>query len=164
MSLKDFAVNLRGMLRPAAQGNGSASAPPPAPKAKAGKPADTFQASGSTSWQDICEVKRGDKVKDIAKRHGTTVAELTRVNSLDGGPLSNGQKLLVPTQPKGPDQFQSNASSAWHDVVEVRRGDKLDRIARHYGTTVAELTRVNSLDGGPLSDGQKLLVPEKPNP
>ncbi|ACO45857.1 M23 family metallopeptidase [Deinococcus deserti] len=44
-------------------------------------------------------VKPGDTLYSIARAHGTTVAELTRLNSLSGTEISVGQELRVPGQP-----------------------------------------------------------------
>ncbi|GGK32363.1 peptidase M23 [Deinococcus malanensis] len=47
-------------------------------------------------------VKPGDTLYSIARAHGTTVAELTRLNSLSGTEISVGQELRVPGQPISP--------------------------------------------------------------
>jgi membrane-bound lytic murein transglycosylase D len=47
-------------------------------------------------------------------------------------------------------------------VHRVRRGETLSRIARHYGTSVSTLVRVNSLrSGNRIWPGQRLKVPKR---
>ena len=41
------------------------------------------------------EVKKGDTLYSIARKHETTVADLKRINDLTSNTLSIGQKLII---------------------------------------------------------------------
>ncbi len=44
----------------------------------------------------VYEVRRGDSLSVIARRHGTTVSEIRRLNALTGDVIHPGQELLIP--------------------------------------------------------------------
>lgn len=100
-------------------------------------------------------VQPGDTLYSIALRYGTTVDALVAFNGLANPSLIYvGQVLLVPGgQPQPPADTQ---------VYIVQPGDTLFSIAWRYGTTVAELTRINNI-ANPwfIYVGQSLLIPAK---
>lgn len=53
------------------------------------------------------------------------------------------------------------AGQALGKTYEVKKGDSLYKIARTFGTTIAELRQANSLPGTTLSVGQVLVIPER---
>ncbi|HUS69915.1 MAG TPA: LysM peptidoglycan-binding domain-containing protein [Anaerolineae bacterium] len=100
-------------------------------------------------------VQRGDTLGVIAARHGTTVNELARLNSLMNPNLIYvGQVLKVPgpgTSPTPP----SNVCIYW-----VKAGDTLTRIALQYGTTIWALAIANNLANPSfIWVGQELIIP-----
>lgn len=103
-------------------------------------------------------VQPGDTLYSIARRFGTTVDELVRLNGLaDPHRLQAGRRLTVP----GPGQ--GGAASARVHVVQP--GDTLWSLARRYGTTPAELARANSMgQEDTLRVGQELRVPGPEQP
>ncbi len=92
-------------------------------------------------------VRRGDTLASIARRYGTSIAELKRINHLRGDRLYVGQLLKLP---RGKLPSRS---------YRVRRGETLASIARRYGISVAELKRINGLKGNAIYVGQRLKVP-----
>jgi LysM repeat protein len=48
-------------------------------------------------------------------------------------------------------------------VYEVRRGDTLYDIARHFGTSVTAIKRANGLSGSRIYPGDVLLIPATPS-
>ncbi|MFT5232911.1 MAG: N-acetylmuramoyl-L-alanine amidase [Candidatus Krumholzibacteriia bacterium] len=48
------------------------------------------------SWNDHYRVRRGDSLWGLARRHGTTVTEITRHNNLRSGAINVGQVLNLP--------------------------------------------------------------------
>lgn len=48
------------------------------------------------AWTERYRVRRGDSLWGVARRHGTTVAEISRRNNLHGGAINVGQLLRVP--------------------------------------------------------------------
>jgi LysM repeat protein len=103
-------------------------------------------------------VKRGEHLEGIARRHGSSVAEIARLSGIDAKrPIQPGQLLKVPVvggkAPPAPAAMRSH---------KVRAGDSLSVIAKIYGTTVSEIVRLNSLDRRkPIMVGQKLIIPPK---
>ncbi len=48
------------------------------------------------SWTRQYAVRRGDSLWDLARRHGTTVVEITRHNNLNSRSIMVGQVLCLP--------------------------------------------------------------------
>jgi LysM repeat protein len=65
--------------------------------AGATKQAEEKKAAPSEGGGKYYEVKSGDSLYEIAKKHGTTVDELVKLNNLkDKNHIYSGQKLLLP--------------------------------------------------------------------
>lgn len=95
-------------------------------------------------------VQRGDSLYSIARRLGTTVDELKRINNLDNDNLKVGQILQIPTEAVYEDE---------ENVYTVKAGDTLYSIARDKGTTVDEIKRLNNLNSNTLTIGKLLKLP-----
>ncbi|MBE6155326.1 MAG: LysM peptidoglycan-binding domain-containing protein [Firmicutes bacterium] len=93
-------------------------------------------------------VQKGDSLWSIAKKLGTSVANLKTLNNLSTNFLSIGQKLVINSQ--GSDNG---------DVYTIKNGDTLYNIAQNFGVTVNELMNYNNLSTTFLSIGQKLKIP-----
>jgi membrane-bound lytic murein transglycosylase D len=128
----------------------------------------------------VYTVRQGDTMWDIARAFGTTVDALRRVNYIErGGRIYVGQRLKIPAgaanfkqlnKPSTPPSYAAEAKAApsTPQVVmnssgtkshKVRVGDTLWEIARKYGTTTANLRRVNNLGRtGRIYPGQILQV------
>lgn len=124
-------------------------------------------------------VERGDSLWSIAKKHGTTVAELAKINRIPTSTaLKPGRKLLVPAK----EAEQASAATAapgtgMLPVAEksaavarpangeatthvVRSGESLGVIARKYGVSTGELAAVNTItDISKVRAGQTLIIP-----
>jgi soluble lytic murein transglycosylase-like protein len=94
-------------------------------------------------------VRRGDTLSDVARRHGTSVAALARMNRLSNPNfIVAGRSLRVPTR------------VGVASVHVVRVGETLSAIAARYGTSVDALARVNRIsDPNLIVAGSKLKVP-----
>lgn len=88
-------------------------------------------------------VVAGDTLYSIARKNGTTVDEIKRINKLSNNLLSLGQKLIIPKQA---------------NIYIVRKGDSLYSISRKYGISVNELMTLNNLNSTLLSIGQELII------
>jgi predicted Zn-dependent peptidase/LysM repeat protein len=103
-------------------------------------------------------VKRGENLEGIARRYGSSVSEIARASGIDAKrAIQPGQTLKVPVVggkvPAAPAPMRSH---------KVRSGDSLSVVAKIYGTTVAEIVRLNGLDRNkPIMIGQKLIIPPK---
>ncbi len=95
-------------------------------------------------------VKSGDSLSTIASKYGTTVSKIKELNNLSSNTIYVGQVLLIPSE----------------DIVEgstitytVQKGDTLSEIAYTFGTTVADIKKVNNLTSDSIYAGQKLYIP-----
>ena len=92
-------------------------------------------------------VKSGDNLYSIARRFGTSVNDIIRLNNLPGTSLSIGQTLVIP-----------NNSSGTSNTYIVQRGDSLYSIARKFNVSVDSIKSKNNLKSNLLSVGQTLII------
>jgi LysM repeat protein len=114
---------------------------------------------GTTAQGAYCTnthiIQSGETLYRIARRYGTTVAELQRLNNMGSSTtIYAGNGLCVSmgsTTPNPPSGTQ----------YTVQRGDTLSRIARRYGVDMNVLARVNNLrDVNRIYVGQLLVIPD----
>jgi membrane-bound lytic murein transglycosylase D len=109
-------------------------------------------------------VKKGDTLGAIAKKYGSSVAELTQANNLSKRKtLGIGQTLIIPMSGVAPVQAAAAkkappSAPARASSYTVRKGDTLSKIAALFNTTVAKLKALNQLSSNRLVVGKKLLV------
>ncbi len=105
-------------------------------------------------------VRRGDSLWKIARRHGTDVNTLMRLNNLKPGQtLQAGKRLRVASARSSSGGSTASSGAARTLRYTVRRGDTLYRIARMHGVTVAQLLSWNGLAANaPLRPGQKIAI------
>jgi soluble lytic murein transglycosylase-like protein len=94
-------------------------------------------------------VRRGDTLSDIARRHGTSITALARMNRLSNANfIVAGRSLRVPTR------------VGVASIHVVRAGETLSSIAARYGTSVNSLARANRIsDPNLIVAGTKMKVP-----
>jgi len=96
------------------------------------------------------KVHRGETLSEVALATGVSVSRLRAANGLRGTRIYAGQELDIPG---------STQLAAGEKIThKVNRGDTLWRIANLYGTSVAQLRRVNANAGDDLQVGQVLLI------
>ena len=103
-------------------------------------------------------VKRGDRLGDIAKKYGTTVQDLMRLNTVKSqNRIYVGQKLAIADDtPK----TNSSSNAKKEEVYVVKKGDTLEIIAQRYGKLTSELATMNRLKSkNKIYAGQKLRIP-----
>ena len=100
-------------------------------------------------------VRRGQTLGGIARRYGTSVRTLQRLNGLRSTHLIRiGQKLRVPLRGKGrrpaaqPSRVTRRAAPNGTHIV--RPGESLGEIAQRYRTSVAALQRLNGIKNAKL--------------
>jgi peptidoglycan DL-endopeptidase LytF len=115
-------------------------------------------------------VKKGDVLERIARRNGTSVAQLMQVNGLTSTSLKIGQVLKLPagSQPAASTATatatkSSPAAATTEGAAHytVKQGDNPWLIANRNSIAVSELLRLNSLDeksARRLKPGDKLRV------
>ena len=127
-------------------------------------PDPAIERYGSSSGRVTTHVVRpGENLGMIAKKRGTTVADLRRRNGLKKDVIFPGQTLVVrggsaPVRRTASSGRGSRASVSSGTVHVVRAGDTLGEIAEQYGTTVAALKKKNGLSSTNIRIGQKLVV------
>jgi N-acetylmuramoyl-L-alanine amidase len=114
-------------------------------------------------------VQTGDSLSKIARKNGTTIAELKSLNDLKSNVVRVGQKLKLPTAGSTPSAPAASTVSSTPDTVDtssgeytVVAGDTLSKIAAKTGVKVSELESVNNLTDASarsLHPGQKLQLP-----
>ena len=106
----------------------------------------------------VITVRPGDTLWELAQRHGTSVAELRRLNDLEGrATIYAGQSLRV--RPGTPTTRAARTVEGSH---VVRSGENVTRIAKRYGTTPQWLIRRNKLPkDGTVVIGRRLAYPLK---
>ncbi len=120
----------------------------------------------------IHDVERRETLPMIAKRYGTSVAVIMKINSMQTGRVAPGESLRIPeVSGQLPDKVLLAASridrpetdTAAHKqqqiVYRVRAGETLSSIARRNNMPVSALARLNNLSAGDsLIKGQRLVV------
>ncbi len=98
-------------------------------------------------------VRRGDTLWKLARRYGTTVAEIVGINKIVNPDLIYAGEVLKII----PGQTADGVSPA--QTVTVQRGDTLWAIARRYGTTVSVIADLNKIQNPDLIyPGQVLKI------
>ncbi len=138
------------------------TAPPPVVRyspTRPGTPAATALESASPA--DVTPattytVAAGDSLWKIARKTGTTVAELQRANRLtNSSRLTVGQKLIIPGHAPSVGPSAGTGAAAY----TVKPGDTLSIIARRVGSTTTDLMRINHLRSDYVRVGQEIQLP-----
>ena len=126
-------------------------------------------------------VVKGDTLGEIAKKYGTTVEYLAKVNEIANVDLIEiDQVLYIPEEPTeavktevglgkkivlGEDKIRIIGNEELNGVYEaykVVRGDTLGEIAKRFETTVDLLAKVNEIENVDLIEvDQVIFVPSK---
>ncbi len=131
-------------------------------------PATTTTAAPATTTEappEVAEsvtVEAGDSLSKIAKRFGTNVDTLVRINELcDANQIFVGQVILL----DDPDA-EEPAETGDVLIVTVMAGDSLSKIAKRHDTTVEDIMERNAIDDANLLFvGQELVIDgEVPDP
>ena len=126
--------------------------------ASGGAAAGSSAAGGTATYA----VQKGDTLGSIAKKFGTTVSEIQRLNNISNpNVLALGQKLIVPGSGGGASSGAGTApTSGQGKSYVVQRGDTMLTIARRFGLTVKQLQTANNISNpDKIFPGQKLVIP-----
>lgn len=144
----------RPVTRPATPPPAAAYATAPAPDAERG---------------EEIEVKRGDTLYGLSKRHGVSLNELMRVNGLTSPVLKPGQKLALPVNNAPARQRPLVATATitpvpapadWTGSYTIKPGDSLYGVARLNKVRLDDLQRYNGIaDVRRVRPGTVLKVP-----
>jgi LysM repeat protein len=105
----------------------------------------------------VITVRPGDTLWDLARKHGTTVSELQRLNGLDGsGTIYAGRTLTI----GGGSAGGGGSTAAGGGTHKVVAGDTLSHLAVRYGTTTRAIAQANGLaSSGLIRIGATLTIP-----
>jgi len=114
-------------------------------------------------------VRPGETLGAIARKFGTTVGDVSRLNKIHNVALIHpGDKLLIPMPGALAERVAGRAKEAGHYVppqgyerssYKVKSGDTLSGIARKLGVTLSHLRRVNNMHKSSfIKPGQRLYV------
>ncbi len=108
--------------------------------------------------QIVHRVRRGETLRAIARRHGTNVDTLARINGIGANdPLVAGQRLVIKTTVRH-SRGESSASSR-RVLYTVRPGDTLSGISRQYQVSVQQLKTWNGINKQhQIRAGQRLVM------
>ena len=105
-------------------------------------------------------VRSGETLSVIARRYGTSVSAIMRINGLRAANrIRAGQSLRIPV--RGASAQRTSFHPASGGVHVVRSGESLASIASLYGTTVGALRSENGLRGSLIRPGERLRIPER---
>lgn len=130
-----------------------------------------------TNWQTY-NVKRGERMDNIASKFGINVAQLRNVNG-----LSSSQKMRASQAILVPASYNSKLNADQANVIDVtemeqniirtserdnepkqlashkvKKGDTLQSLANKYDTTSKSLIKINQLRNNTLKVGQTILL------
>ena len=120
-------------------------------------------AAGAAQADEQYVVRSGDTVGHIATRTGSSVAAITRANSLaNAAKIRIGQTLTIPTGAAAAAAVVAAAPAAAAPVAASHRvasGETVSAIAKRYGTSVAAIVAANGLDARAfIRVGQQLAI------
>jgi membrane-bound lytic murein transglycosylase D len=140
--------------------------------------ADAYEAALKTLAPEdrvrylVHDVAKRETLPMIAKRYGTSVSVLSKINDLNGGRVAVGQSLKIPeisaqlsdkvllaaSRVDRPET--DSAGRRQHQIVyRVRAGETLSSIARRNNMPVSTLARLNNMGAGDsLVKGQRLVI------
>ena len=115
--------------------------------------------SAKTQDYTIYKVKKGDTLQSIAKKFGVGVQELKSLNNLKSEKIKEGQKLKIPAKGIAKKQRREPIE---YEIYIVRKGAKLEHVAKKLGVSQRELEKLNpGLKGKWLTKGTVVKVPLK---
>ena len=138
---------------------------------------ETHAAAASHGSGETIEVKPGDTLYGLSKRHGVSLAELMSANGLTSPNLKPGQKLLLPSAnapvrnmprtpkavaaaPAAPNPASPETAARYGSTYTVQPGDSLYKIARANKVNFGELQQVNGItDPRKVMPGTVLKIP-----
>ncbi|QTC40376.1 LysM peptidoglycan-binding domain-containing protein [Bacillus sp. V3] len=116
-------------------------------------PANTEQPVRTGTYK----VKSGDTLFAIARKYGTTVSSLKKLNNLKSDRIYVGQVLKVSGTASNPVNNDSKAPSKTTSY-KIKKGDTLYSIAKKYKTSVSTLKKLNNLKSEMIYVGQTLKI------
>lgn len=105
------------------------------------------------AFREVHEVRAGQTLSAIARRHQIMVESLRTANGLTVDVIQAGQQLVI-LEPPGRDH-----NPYGDELHEVAPGETLSGISRRWEVPVAAIQKVNLLESDGIQPGQVLLIP-----
>jgi len=122
----------------------------------------TEYSPGPRQWAQH-QVRRGETLGSIARRHDISIQAVRDANSIRGDLIRPGDVLLVPPSAMAAHALKENPlvrATRYSARHKVKRGESLWTISRRTGTSVGALVRANAIDPkATLRIGQVLRIP-----
>jgi len=100
-------------------------------------------------------IRPGENIYVLAKRYGTSVDEIKRVNNLKGSLIIAGKTLSIP-------QRLSSIHSSWKAPRKMNHriilGDTLSELALRYRVSVSQIKKWNNMSSTTLIAGRNLVI------
>lgn len=113
------------------------------------------------------KIKKGETLSSIAKKYGTTVASIKKLNNLKSNAINTGRTIIVarivkevPPAIINPTPIVTVSPKIYYNV---KIGDTLESIASKFGISVTALKETNLLSDGRIKVGQTLVIPQVAN-
>ncbi len=112
-------------------------------------------------------IVKGDTLSEIAARFHVSVEQLRAANNMKDNVIYAGKKIVIPgANAKTVNSvaakninLSEKISNSKEDSYQVKNGDTLSVIAKHFGVSVSDLMKWNNIvDAGKLRAGQNLVV------
>ncbi len=173
MKLHDPLLSGRKIRIAAAEKNVEESRPESREVARAAEKAPRANGNpGSAQKSDITvyKAREGDSLDKIARRHGTTLGALLKLNKMKiNEPLYIGRVVKLRETDADREAPSTHAAAAETAKAEkytyyrVKKGETLELIARRNGTTIQNLQQLNRMKpSDPLLANKKLKLPQNP--
>ncbi len=116
------------------------------------------QTGGRRQRRLVYRVRAGETLYSIARRHGTSVTTLARLNNLNAGDsLVAGQRLIVKASVRT--YRDEHVASGRRVLYTVRSGDTVFSISHQFQVTVTQLKSWNGLNRRHrIRAGQRLVM------
>jgi len=101
-------------------------------------------------------VRKSESLQSIARKYHVSVNEIKSVNNLTASRVRKGTRLIIPSH-AGPRQ-KKGTTAAYKSTYKVSKGDTLTKIARKTGFKMADIRRLNDLNGSRIKPGQVLVL------
>ena len=118
----------------------------------------TLTAAAQTV-QTVHEIKEGETLSALAKKYGTTVGDIMRLNG-----MNTDSKLFVGEKVKIPGAGETVAAAGIAKTHVVEKGETLYQLGKKYGVTVNQLRDWNNITGNNIQVGQTLKVSQGAGP
>jgi peptidoglycan lytic transglycosylase D len=117
----------------------------------------------------IYVVQKGDNLTQIATKNNVTIAQLKEWNTIENENIQAGQEIKIQaateavaaldkTEKKESKKSVRERQLAKERMYVVQKGDSLISISKKQGTTVAEIKKLNNIQGDNIRPGMKLKI------